>query len=196
MIVIDNLSFRFVESPHFQAFCRLLNPALDAEIFTAHCQVSDGIDKSYVHLKDIVQQKFQSSLSKIHLPLDIWTSPNRILFLGVCAHFVESGSKKLAKALLELRSVPSHGAKDQFDAVREILESYGIVENLGVIIGDNHSGNDKLARSISKFLSEEKQIRWNADHNRIRCNGHIDNLAVRAFLTEAPAADLDNLDDL
>jgi hypothetical protein len=147
-------------------------------------------------LKDIVQQKLQFSLSKIRLSLNIWTSPNRILFLGVCAHFVESGSKKLAKALLELRSVPSHGAKDQFDAVREILESYGIVENLGVIIGDNHSGNDKLARLISKFLSEEKQIRWNADHNRIRCNGHIINLAVCAFLTEAPAADLDNLDDL
>jgi BED zinc finger len=163
MIAIENLSFRLVESPYFHAFCRTLNPELDAELPLAHSQVSLGINKSYLYLKGIVQQKLQASLSKIHLSLDIWTSPNRLLFLGVCAHFVESGTKKLAKALLELRTVPSHAAKDQLDALRVILEGYGIMENVGAMIGDNHSTNDKLARLLSKFLSVENvavQVRF------------------------------------
>jgi hypothetical protein len=197
MIAVENLSFRLVESAHFQAFCRTLNPEVGAELYSAHAQVSDGIGKSYLHLKDIVQRKLQSSLSKIHISLDIWTSPNRLLFLAVCAHFVEPESKKLAKALLQLRSVPSHSAKDQLDALREILEGYQIAQNLGVIIGDNVSANDKLARLISKFLLDEKKIRWNPVHNCIRCSGHIINLAVQAFLTEAPVVDgLDDLEEL
>ena len=54
-------------------------------------------------------------------------------------------------------------------------------QKLSTIIGDNASSNDKLCRLLSSGL-QEKGIQWDISINRIRCNEHIINLAVQAFL--------------
>jgi hypothetical protein len=82
-----------------------------------------------------------------------------------------------------------------------VLEDYGIWHKVGYFTADNHSSNDVLCRSLSKFL-REKGIAWLAKHQRIRCYGHVINLAVQAFLfmdskeaVEAACQKIEELDE-
>ena len=131
--------------------------------------------------KGTLQQRLQLALSKIHISVDIWTSPNSILFLGVCGHFVDSNGS-LKNLLLDMISVSGHSGDDQFEIIRQVLQEYDIAKKLGVVIGDNSSTNDTLCRNIETFLDWEGSINWRAESHRLRCIGHIINLIVQAFL--------------
>jgi len=63
-----------------------------------------------------------------------------------------------------------------------VAKEYEIVDKIGYFTGDNHGSNDKLLRHISKDLYENHDIKWDPIHHRIRCHGHVTNLAVQAFL--------------
>ena len=89
LIVVRNLPFQMVRWPKFHTFCQVLNPESSNYITTAHSQVTKKIEQSWNYHKDVVQRKLQSAISSIHLSLDIWTSLNRLLLLGIIAHFVD-----------------------------------------------------------------------------------------------------------
>lgn len=182
MVTENNISFRLAESSSFHAFCQLLNPLSSRCVTTAHSEVAKKLSISWQSQRDIVQKKTQSSLSNVHLSLDIWTSPNRYSFLGICAHFVEVSQEKLSKALLALRRVANHSGEEQFDVLLPVLKEYGIVRKLGSIVGDNATTNDTLCRAVSRYMKESENLDWKPDHKRISCIGHVINLAVQAFL--------------
>ena len=166
----------------FTPFCRVRNPESESYIVTSHASVPRKVERLWQAQKHIVRKKLQSALSSIHLSLDIWTSPNRLLLLGICAHFVDQSQEKLSKALLALRTVANHSGREQFTTLLPVLKDYGIVRKLGSIICDNHTANDKLCQIIGKYLREEEEIKWDHTYRRIRCTGHIINFAVQAFL--------------
>jgi hypothetical protein len=182
LIVVRNLPFRIVEWPEFHALCRTLNPQSSNVITTAHSQVIKKVEQTWLLHKDVVRKKLQSAISSIHLSLDIWTAPNRMLLLGVCAHFVERSQEKHGKALLALREVANHSGAEQFNILLPVLEDYGISRKLGSIVSDNASSNDTLCRAVAAYLDEKESITWEVACRRVRCTGHIINLAVQAFL--------------
>src|SRR5205809_5631160 len=64
------------------------------------------------------------------------------------------------------------------EAVVAVIQEYKITENIGYIILDNASSNDTCVSEILRQLSidDTKECR------RLRCLGHIINLAAKAFL--------------
>jgi hypothetical protein len=112
----------------------------------------------------------------------MWTSPNHKALQAICVHFVDADTRKLCKALIGLpEHRGSHGGEEQAAAFWPIAEEFNIVGKIGYFTGDNHGSNDKMCRAISRKL-EALNIQWNPVHHRIRCNGHVVNLAVQAFL--------------
>ena len=150
LIVRHNLPFRAVEWP---ALRRLLSLAgLERDTISSHSSVSAYIDPLWLSVQDDFRIRLQSSLSVIHIAADIWTSPNRYLFLGVCAHFVDRESSQLVRVLLGLRPVLTHRGDEQASELFQVFEDCGIVKKIGYFIGDNHPSNDVLCRSLeSKF---------------------------------------------
>ncbi|KAJ6436675.1 hypothetical protein O9K51_10794 [Purpureocillium lavendulum] len=181
LIAVHRLLLRLVESDEFHTFCKALNPQATTEIMSSHAEVGKKVASSWLLQKDAVLKRLQSAPSNIHISADIWTSPNQELFLGICAQFVDYETEKLSKALLALPVIFSHSAEAQLEALSSALRDYGIDHKLGAFIGDNASSNDKLCRLISSALQKES-ISWDATVNRIRCSGHVINLAVKAFL--------------
>ena len=103
-----------------------------------------------------MRKRIQSALSKIHLFFDVWTSPNKILFLGICTHFVDRDSQQLFKALIGLCPLTGHGGDKQAEVLIPVIEDFGIARKIGYCIGDNHGSNDKVCHAISFFLQEKK----------------------------------------
>ena len=64
-----------------------------------------------------MRKRLQSALSKIHLSFDVWTSPNKILFLGICTHFVDRDSQQLFKTLIGLCLLTGHGEDKQAEVL-------------------------------------------------------------------------------
>ena len=114
--------------------------------------------------------------------MDIWTAPNKLLFLGITADFVDCEDEKHTKALIALPEVVGHSGENQFKALLPVLQDYGIVQKVGAVIGDNSTTNDTHSRAIESYLLEEEDMKWEATRWRTRCLGHIINLAVQAFL--------------
>jgi hypothetical protein len=65
------------------------------------------------------------------------------------------------------------------EVVGPVLEGMGVVENLGCFIGDNDATNDVVIRCVLTKL--RKDIK-DPGSRRVRCLGHIINLAAKAFL--------------
>jgi hypothetical protein len=182
LAVIRSLPSRFVEWPEFRSLCRALNPQ-SLKFLPTHSQLEKKIDASFTYHKDIVRRLVQSAISRIHLSVNIWTSPDRHLLLAICGHGVDHLEKHF-KALLALCEVPNHTGAELFTHVLSVLEDYGIARKLGAIVCDNATTNDTLCHMVEDHLLEE-DIEWNSTDWRIRCLGHIINLAVQAFLFQS-----------
>jgi hypothetical protein len=181
LIIVRRLPFSCVEWPEWHAFVRALNPQGHIFMPTSHNTVKQRIEVWFPHAKDIVRKRLQSSQTSIHLAVDIWTSPSHDLLLAICGSFVDA-QDRFRNILIALRTVHGHSGLNQWDALRPVLEDYGIIENIGTLIGDNSSTNDMLCYVMANYLRIENQINWNQTHQRIRCMGHILNLVVQAFL--------------
>jgi len=144
LIVVRNLSFSAVEWPEFHTLCQVLNPELHNFVCTSHSTIKVKIEQAFYTYKDIVRKKLQSALTRIHLSIDIWTSPNRLLLVAVTGDFVDCIEEKHIKALLALRPVAGHSGEAQFDILLLIIQDFGIVRKLGAVQADNSSTNDTL----------------------------------------------------
>lgn len=84
--------------------------------------------------------------------------------------------------LIGLRTIPGYSGEHQWSVLLPVLEEYGSTKMIGTIVGDNSGTNDTLCRTVSAYLAEQHHVDWNVSQNRIRCQGHILNLVVQAYL--------------
>lgn len=134
----------------------------------------------------------------------MWSAPNHKALLGVCVKFVDPDGKGLLQALLALSELPgldgpgSHGGMEQWKLLRRTLDDYNVWHKIGFYTGDNHGSNDKLCRLLGEHLND-MGIAWDPRKQRIRCHGHVINLAVQAFLfvdsKEASRAAVEQIED-
>ena len=201
LIVTRNLPHTIVEWPEFRAFLQICNYTLTEEggpLYKSRKSVPILIGKTFVIQKDRIKLRLQRAKSKIHFTTDCWTAPNKTAYQVVTAHFVDELSQ-LSKATIALREHKEvHGGDQQAEVMIKVIEEYEIPESqIGYLtsrlhflpllpsssilntpnLGDNHGSNDKLCRILQKRFPS-----WNAVQHRIRCIGHVINLAVQAFL--------------
>jgi hypothetical protein len=183
-IVRANVSHRIVELDEFGELCRALNPQCAQTLLKSHTSIPRQIHSNYERQRRVVAQALQSSASCINICTDSWTSGvnHQGEFQSIYARFV-SKDGKLQHALLAMPEL-HHGHAGELVAplIIHTLESYGIEKRLGYVTADNASANDTLCRAMEEFLSIRHGVSWDARHNRLRCLGHVLNIAVQAFL--------------
>lgn len=62
------------------------------------------------------------------------------------------------------------------------LDTFSIEHRLGAITSDNASAMTTMTEQLESMLRLRKGVEWSATTNRLRCLGHVLNLAVQAFL--------------
>ena len=99
-------------------------------------------------------------------------------------------------ALKELKD--EHSGENQALVLIKVIKDYGIASKLGYFMMDNATTNDTMILELSycKYnyifyniilliilvLDHQFQIQYDPKHHRLRCNGHILNLAANSFL--------------
>jgi hypothetical protein len=193
-LAADSLPFSLCKSKAFRAFLRYINPAANDLLPDSDTTIHQDVQDCYTRLKTDVAQRLQSALSPIHVTCDLWTSGNRLGLMGVVAHCVDEDGF-LRKFTIALREVEgSHSGENMEKVLWDVLSEYQILTKLGYFTMDNATNNDTMLSALEHHL-EEEGIEWDAATHRVRCNGHILNLAVQAFLFghHPDLSDTDNL---
>ncbi|XP_044720108.1 Ribonuclease H-like protein [Hirsutella rhossiliensis] len=107
-------------------------------------------------------------LSSIHIVPDNWTSPNCLGVIGFTVQFVTEDH-----------------------AIMEFIREYGIATKVGYFMMDNATNMNTMIDKVSDDLEHEFEVFYDPLPHRLRCFGHIINLAVMEFLIgkRPPTAD-------
>ena len=136
------------------------------------------ITTTYFKRQQQVIQLLRQSQSLIHLTTDTWHSPNFKELQAITAHFVDTSNTR-QKALLSLPELCNGYAGTKVATqIIATLEAYGITDRLGYITADNHSANDTMCEELLKRLFD---TRWQPVQRRLRCIGHMINIAIQSF---------------
>ena len=182
-IIKNNLSFSLIEDRETRALLSLLSDNADSLLPSTHNTIATALRKSFEFKRGIIKGGLQTATSTIHLSIDLWTSSNHLALLGVNAHFTseEWGLQKATLALKEIEG--GHTGENIAGVLYEVLDTYGIIDKLSCIMADNALNNDIAVSCLSNTLELQHLINWEPKTRRLRCSGHVINLAVMAFLS-------------
>jgi hypothetical protein len=174
-----HIAFSCVESVYFRELLLYVAPSLEPYFVAAGSTIRrwilDEFDKARLRVKTELDQ----SQSRIHISFDLWTSPNQRAFVGVVGHYLNKDIQ-CQSTLIGLRRLRgSHSGENIAEAIIPILQDYEIANKLGCFMSDNAETNDVAIRLILSQLRPDIQ---NPGTRRVRCLGHILNLAAKAFL--------------
>ncbi|KAJ2971919.1 hypothetical protein NQ176_g7453 [Zarea fungicola] len=175
-IINSNSSFRQSEDLYLRAVFEYLNPLVKTtEAHLTHDTVRRRILTVYEENKEEIKRVLAAAPGLIHIAFDGWRSNNRHALYGVVCYFLDATGQpqKLVLGLPEL--VDRHSGENIATHIVDILESYDITSKVGYFTLDNAS-NDTAMREIGRALGFDGETR------RLRCFGHILNLAVKALL--------------
>jgi hypothetical protein len=174
----DRIAFSQVQSLQFQEFCASLYEEYLTLIPTSHSTIQSWLMAEFTMTQATIVGQLALSKSTIHLSFDLWTSPHKnIAVLGIVAHYLTPDYTNQAVLLALRRLEGAHNGENQAEIILEVVRLYEI-NQLGYFVCDNASPNDTAVRAILK--SQDKQTE--EERRRLRCLGHIINLAAQAFL--------------
>ena len=147
---------------------------------TSNTTLRNWIEKEFEKGKNKIKSMLQKSRGKIHLFFDLWTSPNGYAFAGIVSHFVDVDYNVRA-ILLGLREVSGeHSGEKIGQTVVDVVHEFQHESRLGAFVLDNAGSNDTAVRYILNEL--ELHDTHEEEHCRLRCLGHIINLAAQDFM--------------
>ncbi|KAH0405435.1 hypothetical protein KCU89_g55, partial [Aureobasidium melanogenum] len=135
-----------------------------------------------------VVQKLHMARSRISFSFDAWSSRSHLPFLGIYAHFIDE-DYRLATCLLALKYLEGRHTGERLGTVLfEVLTTYDLTGKIGWFVADNASSNDTTLRKLSQLTQLE------LPEQRLRCLGHVLNLACQAMLHGTNADDFEHID--
>ena len=180
LIVHHDLPLSLVEWPELHTLVYSINPEARHCLWQSHRSVATHIAVSFDMQKRRIIESLQQSLSLIHITTDTWHSPNHKELQAITAHWIDARRVK-RKALLNLPELlDGHSGAKVAPWIISTAREFGIEQRLGYITTDNHKANDTMCAAISEEISE-----FDPQERRLRCMGHMINIAIQAFLFAA-----------
>lgn len=183
-ICIAHIALSCVELDCFRELIFALNPGICAFLAFAGNTIRSWVLQDFRDRKGRVQAALDQSLSKIHISFDLWTSPNSLPMCGVVAHWLTPELTTQSVLLGLRRVVNDHTGENIAAVVCKVIEDFAITQKIGYFVTDNASSNDTAVAAICARL----KLKGEHQRRRLRCMGHIINLAAKAFLFGDEAA--------
>ena len=174
-----NIALVCVEAPCFRELLLHCHSGLEPYLVKSANTIKDWILKEFERQKLEIKKELAGARSRIHISSDLWTSPNSRGLVGIVAHYLDKDLVNKSTLIGMRRVKGAHSGENIAEVMIPVLEEMGIVSRLGYFIGDNAGPNDTCWRAICRKLRPDIK---EPDSRRVRCLGHILNLAAKAFL--------------
>jgi hypothetical protein len=180
-VLLDNITFRQSTSRNLHELLKLLNPKVDAELWTSHNTTRNHIVKLFDLHKITVSRVLAAAKSRISISFDGWQANTGANFVGVCAHFIDS-EYRFRTILIGMPAIKGEKTgKNQAEVVNSVLKMYNLTSsNIGWFVLDNASTNDVSVKELAMLYGFDHQER------RLRCTGHSTQLSENITDTANP----------
>lgn len=185
-VCVDRQAFTCVQHPVFVQAIRDLSPEAASQIPKSANTVRNWILKEFEKQHDFLKEKLQLAKSRIHLSMDLWSTPsgNRS-YLGIVAHWVDENNevREVLIALPDLKG--EHSGLNIAETALKVIEDYDIGSKVGFYMLDNAKNNDTGISHLQRLLKEKHGNDCgilSPKDARLRCLGHVLNLAAKALL--------------
>jgi hypothetical protein len=181
MVADQTLSFELPTSDSFQAYVQFIRSDAATHLPCSSTTIRTWILEAYKAQKDVMIEVLHAAPGLVHITADGWTAPNDIPLLGAVGHFVNENGW-VDHIILGLREIEGvHTGENLCSVLVEILSEYQIWTKIGYFVLDNAANNDTMMGGFARHL-ETLGIPFEPITHRLRCTGHVLNLAVKAFL--------------
>ena len=178
-IIECQVPYSVVKQPQFRELLIYAQPSIQRYLVQSGNSIKSWVEDEYRQGCEAVKVLMKGALSRIHLSIDVWTSPSRIPILGICSHFLDN-SLCMRHPLLALRYLPDrHTGPAMAQVVQEVMRVYEMLERWGVLVADNATNNDTCCEALVTQLCPDED---SETARRARCFGHMVNLAAKAFI--------------
>lgn len=185
-IAVSCQAFLVIEEPTFREMIASLSSKAESIIPKSANTVRSWVVNEFQKQKEALRERLQQARSRIHLSMDIWTTPsgNRA-YLGIVAHWIDYDNevREVLIALPDLKG--NHSGSNIAATAFKVIKDYGIAAKVGFCMLDNATNNDSTIPEFRQLLMEnydEDTLFLSADDMYLRCFGHIMNIAAKALL--------------
>ncbi|XP_078154148.1 zinc finger BED domain-containing protein RICESLEEPER 2-like [Carex rostrata] len=179
MVILDELPFSFVEGEGFKKFVAAACPRFRIPSRTT---VTRDCFEVFTNEGAKLKNYFKLNKQRVCLTTDTWTSLQKINYMCLTAHFIDS-DWKLNKRIINFCPVSSHSGKEIGMAIEKCLFEWEIDQVFTVTV-DNASSNDLAIDYLKKKITNWGTGILNGKHLHMRCIAHIINLVVQDGLKE------------
>ena len=180
--ILCDLPFNLVRNHTFRTWLEYVNSAANDLLPNSGSTIRAGIMSLYEERQRRICLILQDALSSIHISCDGWTTSNALEIFGIVGHFTNEEGRLQALLLALVEVEGAHTGEQLAAHMFMVLDQYHIKDRLGYFVMDNATANDRMVTSISHQLFEKDGLSYNSQQYRLRCNDHIINLSVKAFL--------------
>ncbi|KAL8524225.1 hypothetical protein ACS0TY_013983 [Phlomoides rotata] len=128
--------------------------------------------------------KALNGVNRVSVTTDMWKSDQKISYMVVTCHFVDSNYHLQKKVLNFCDIPPPHSGVCISDALHKCLVEWGIENKIWTITVDNSSYNDVAIRTLKGSLSYKNTLPFGGMIFYVRCCAHILNLLVQDGISE------------
>lgn len=179
-VVYCHIAFSQIENLYFRKMMELLNATV-ATFLPCRNTLRKWVMDEFEGQKRRKRHDLRAARSNIHISFDLWTSPNCYAFMAIIAHYIDSSGVRKADLIALRRLDGEHTGENMAALLLEVFREYKIGGRIGFFILDNASSNDTcvdlVLRKLYPWMNAKQRLR-----RRLRCLGHIINLAAQAFL--------------
>ncbi|XP_019179046.1 PREDICTED: zinc finger BED domain-containing protein RICESLEEPER 2-like [Ipomoea nil] len=183
MIILDELPFRIVEGQGFRKFVFVCCPRFK---IPSTWTISRDIFKIFSDERLNLKKFFRTSTQRVSITTDTWTSVQRINYMCITAHFIDS-EWKLQKKIISFVPIYSHKGESIAKALESCLMDWGLKLVFSVTV-DNASSNDTALGFLKKMFVSWGCTAVRSKYLHMRCIAHILNLVVQDGLKESDSA--------
>jgi hypothetical protein len=151
------MPFNIVTWPEFKDLFSF-DPLIQEHLISSRNTLVSNITKMYNSYRRQLRMRLQKARSSIHLSADLWSSPNRIGFIGVHAQWVDEAytQQNMLIGLPECQN--NHSGPQQASHIMDLIRWFNIGANIGLFTADNAGSNDTCLRAMSESLAEEYSV--------------------------------------
>ncbi|KAL0340775.1 UNVERIFIED_CONTAM: putative AC transposase [Sesamum radiatum] len=179
MIIIDELPFKFVENEGFRQFVSVACPEF---IIPSRTAIIGDCYRLYFDEKNKLKTYFKITGQRISLTVDTWTSSQRLTYMCLTAHYIDT-DWKMQKVILNFIPRPTHKGDDVGLLIEKCLLDWGI-DRIFTITVDNTSSNDTIVAYLRRKFVNQGTAVLGGKFLHMRCVAHIVNLIVKDGLKE------------
>ncbi|XP_024022960.1 zinc finger BED domain-containing protein RICESLEEPER 2-like [Morus notabilis] len=179
MVIVDELSFRFVEGEGFKNFCQVMQPRFS---IPSRVTIAKDIYQLFLEERKKLRVEFSKGGQRICLTTDCWTSVQNINYLCLTVHYVDS-EWTLQKRIINFCQISSHKGESVGKVIESCLHAWGI-ERVFTMTIDNASSNDSMITYLRRKIKGWKGVVLGGEFLHVRSCAHIVNLIVNEGLKD------------